>query len=248
MDVPQITLADLGLLDYQSVWQVQEALLEKALKIKAKTYQAVRDNESINTDNETTENYLIFCSHPHVYTLGKSGSPANLLLSDAELQLHGIEYVRTNRGGDITYHGPGQIVGYPVLDLEYFFTDLGKYMRSLEEVIIRTIAEYGIVGERLTGATGVWLEPDTPRARKICAMGVKSSRWVTIHGFALNVNTDLSFFSNIIPCGIADKGVTSMEKELGCPINESDVKAIIRTHFAAIFEADIIEKPIPFTL
>jgi lipoyl(octanoyl) transferase len=188
-----------------------------------------------------THHHLLFCSHPHVFTIGKSGAMENLLVNNARLQELGVEFFKTNRGGDITYHGPGQIVGYPILDLEKFFTDLGKYMRSLEEVIIRTLAHYGIEAGRLAGSTGVWLDPEEKgKARKICAMGVKCSRWVTIHGWALNVNTDLNYFNYIVPCGITDKSVTSMNKELGRQVDEEEVKELLKKEFAAVFGAKIV--------
>ena len=188
-----------------------------------------------------TINHLLFCEHPHVYTLGKSGHMENLLINNARLQELNVSFFKTNRGGDITYHGPGQIVGYPILDLERFFTDLGKYMRGLEEVIIRTLAHYGIVAGRLPGSTGVWLDAeDKGKARKICAMGVRCSRWVTMHGFALNVNTDLNYFNYIVPCGITDKSVTSMQRELGHEVNELEVKERLLVEFREVFEAEIV--------
>ncbi|HRO43864.1 MAG TPA: lipoyl(octanoyl) transferase LipB [Flavipsychrobacter sp.] len=228
---------DLNLIEYGKAWEVQETLMKQALDIKA-----VRHHQSESSaTNLYTTNHLLFCSHPHVYTLGKSGHMENLLVNDNRLKELNVSFYKTNRGGDITYHGPGQIVGYPVLDLELFFTDLGRYMRSLEEVIIRTISHYGIKGGRLPGATGVWLDADDPlRARKICAMGVRCSRWITIHGFALNVNTDLRYFDYIVPCGITDKSVTSLEKETGNKINEEEVKALLKQEFASVFEANIV--------
>ena len=184
---------------------------------------------------------FFFAATHNVYTLGKSGHIENLLLADARLQAIGATFYKTNRGGDITYHGPGQIVGYPMLDLEQFFTDIGRYMRALEEVIIRTVAHWGISGDRLPGATGVWLDVENPaRARKICAMGVRCSRWLTMHGFALNVNTDLSYFGHIVPCGIADKGVTSMAAELGAVVDEAELKQMLLREFAAVFEAELV--------
>jgi len=190
---------------------------------------------------EGTKHHLLFCEHPHVYTLGKSGHMENLLVNDSRLKELNVSFFKTNRGGDITYHGPGQIVGYPILDLEHFVTDLGKYMRNLEEVIIRTLSVYGIESGRLPGATGVWLDAETKgKARKICAMGVRCSRWVTMHGFALNVNTDLSYFGYIVPCGITDKSVTSIEKELGKKVDENEVKDILRHEFGRVFDAEIV--------
>ncbi|MBD3725440.1 MAG: lipoyl(octanoyl) transferase LipB [Flavobacteriaceae bacterium] len=192
-----------------------------------------RENPDIKTDN-----YFLFVEHPHVYTLGKSGDISNLLLNENQLQEKGATFYKINRGGDITYHGPGQIVGYPILDLENFFTDIHKYLRLLEETIILTLDEYGIKGTRSEGETGVWLDVGTPFARKICAMGVRASRWVTMHGFAFNINADLGYFDNIIPCGIRGKGVTSLHVELGRNIDEIEVKKKILKHFAKLFEAN----------
>ncbi|MBS1643872.1 MAG: lipoyl(octanoyl) transferase LipB [Bacteroidetes bacterium] len=234
----QIELADWGTIEYGQAWDRQEALLAQQLQIK-KEWNNTPEPE--RTERPSTAHHLFLCSHPHVYTLGKSGHMENLLLNDTRLKALNVSFYKTNRGGDITYHGPGQIVGYPMLDLEKFYTDLGRYMRSLEEVIIRTLAHYGIVGGRLPGATGVWLDPDDPkRARKICAMGVRCSRWITMHGFALNVNTDLNYFGHIVPCGIVDKGVTSMYKELLHEVNETAVKAILIQEFASVFEAQVV--------
>lgn len=224
-----VTLQDLGLIDYQSAWDYQERLLRDNVSIKsagARIFPAAA----------ATKHYLLLCEHPPVYTLGKNGHLENLLINEQVLQEKGIQFYKINRGGDITFHGPQQLVGYPILDLEKFYTDIGRYLRSLEEVIIRTIAEYGIQGERLPGETGVWIEPCLPhRARKICAIGVRCSRWVTMHGFALNVNTDLHYFNYIIPCGIPDKQVTSLEKELGHPVPMAAVKEKLQHHFAEIF-------------
>jgi len=186
-------------------------------------------------------NHLIFVEHDHVFTLGKSGDPKNLLRSPRDLEKAGIDYFKINRGGDITYHGPGQIVAYPILDLDQFFTDIHRYLRTLEEAVIRTLAEYGIKGERYEGLTGVWLEPESPdRARKICALGVRCSRWVTMHGLAFNVNSDLAKFELIVPCGIEDKAVTSMENELGKKQDIEEVKAILRNHLTELFAWDLI--------
>lgn len=203
-----VIFQELGVLDYQSAWDYQEKLLKSNIDIKINNRQLQPE------DTTETENHLLFVEHPHVYTLGKSGHEENMLANNDMLKEIDATYVKTNRGGDITYHGYGQIVGYPVLDLENFYTDIHRYMRELEEIIIRTIAEYGLKGERSPGETGVWLDVGKPYARKICAMGVKASRWVTIHGFALNVNTDLRYFEYIIPCGIKDKQVTSLKREL----------------------------------
>lgn len=224
-----IFFEDLGTVEYGKAWDYQEQLLQESLAVKALRHSQP-DAEG------DTKHHLLLCAHPHVYTLGKSGHMENLLVNDERLKELDVTFYKTNRGGDITYHGPGQIVGYPVLDLEKIFTDLGRYMRSLEEVIIRTIAAFGISGGRLSGSTGVWLDADDPaRARKICAMGVKCSRWVTIHGWALNVNTDLRYFDYIVPCGITDKGVTSMEKELGRAVDTEAVKAVLKKEFEAVF-------------
>lgn len=227
-----IIVTDWGETGYREAWERQTVLFRQT--IDRKLYNRHVPIE----ETKPVDNYLIFCSHPPVITQGKSGKAAHLLYTEAALAEKGVQYIRTNRGGDITFHGPGQIVGYPILDLHQFFTDIHKYMRLLEEVIIRTIAEYGLKGQRLEEATGVWLDPyDNKRARKICAMGVRSSRWVTMHGFALNVNTDLSYFDYIIPCGIQDKAVTSLAAELGYPVNETDVKAHLVRHFETVFEA-----------
>ena len=235
-----ILFKDMGKVAYDAAWDYQEDLLQANLRIKAAKY----NSPDVSLPPEmNTQHHLLFCEHPHVYTLGKSGHMENLLVNDARLKELKVSFFRTNRGGDITYHGPGQVVGYPILDLERFVTDLGKYMRNLEEVIIRTIAHYGIKGDRLPGATGVWLDPGTPgKARKICAMGIRCSRWVTMHGFALNVNTDLRYFDYIVPCGITDKSVTSIQKELGRSVDEDEVKEILKKEFGAVFEAVIKER------
>lgn len=230
----QIIVKDLGHKDYKETWDYQESLFEEIVELK-------RKNRAENTDLPTP-NYFLFVEHPHVYTLGKSGHIENLLIDEAALAKKGASFYKINRGGDITYHGPGQIVGYPIIDLENFFTDIHKYLRSLEEVIIRTLADYGIKGERSEGETGVWLDVGTPFARKICAMGVRASRWVTMHGFALNVNTDLGYFDNIIPCGIRGKAVTSLNVELSKEkIDTEEVKRYILKHFEEIFEVTIKE-------
>lgn len=227
-----IQLQDLGLKDYKETWEYQEKLFKEVVDLKIK-------NRREETQFETT-NYFLFVTHPHVYTLGKSGDLSNLLLSEKQLEAKGANFYKINRGGDITYHGPGQIVGYPILDLENFFTDIHKYLRLLEEAIILTLAEYKIKGERSAGETGVWLEVETPFARKICAMGVRASRWVTMHGFALNVNVDLGYFDNIIPCGIKGKAVTSLNVELGIDkVDEQEVKDKILKHFSSLFDAQI---------
>ncbi|MDB4496534.1 lipoyl(octanoyl) transferase LipB [Flavobacteriaceae bacterium] len=229
----KILLKDLGLKDYKDIWEYQTSLLNSIIDIK-------RQNRKNSTKNPT-KNYFLFVEHPNVYTLGKSGNLNNLLINEQQLKEKEATYYKINRGGDITYHGPGQIVGYPILDLENFFTDIHKYLRLLEEVIIKTIAEYGIKGERSDGETGVWIDTGTPFARKICAMGIRSSRWVTMHGFGLNINTNLGYFDHIIPCGIRGKAVTSLEVELGRKIELSEVKEKILIHFKALFEVEKFE-------
>lgn len=228
---------DMGHIAYDAAWDYQESLMQANLRIKSQRY----NSPEVLPAETNTQHHLLFCEHPHVYTLGKSGHMEHLLLNDNRLKELNVSFFKTNRGGDITYHGPGQIVGYPILDLEHFETDLGKYMRNLEEVIIRTIAHYGIKGDRLPGSTGVWLDPDVKgRARKICAMGVRCSRWVTMHGFALNVNTDLKYFDYIVPCGISDKSVTSIQKELKKNIDEQEVKTILRHEFGGVFQTTVL--------
>ena len=228
----QIKVKDLGLIDYKEAWDFQEQLFKETIDIKI---QNRKDDTNI-----PTQHHLLFCEHPHVYTLGKSGKEAHLLLSEAMLKQKGATYYKINRGGDITYHGPGQIVGYPILDLDLFFTDIHKYLRFLEEIIIRTLAEFGIAAGRYEGYTGVWLDADDPRkARKICAMGVRCSRWVTMHGFAFNINTNLDYFNNIVPCGITDKQVTSLQKELNREIDVNEVKQKLKKHFSDLFAAEI---------
>ncbi len=228
----KIQLQDLGNKDYKATWDYQEELFKKIVDLKIQN----RKEET----NIPTPNYFLFVEHPHVYTLGKSGDLSNLLLSEKQLSEKGATFYKINRGGDITYHGPGQIVGYPILDLDNFFTDIHKYLRFLEEVIILTLAEYDIIGARSDGETGVWLDIGTPFARKICALGVRASRWVTMHGFALNVNTDLGFFDNIIPCGIKGKAVTSLNVELGIEkVDEKEVKEKILKHFLKLFDCII---------
>jgi lipoyl(octanoyl) transferase len=229
----KIQLQDLGSKDYKSTWEYQEELFKDIVDLKIKNRREELDLE--------TPNYLLFVEHPHVYTLGKSGDLENLLLNEKQLEAKGATFYKINRGGDITYHGPGQIVGYPILDLENFFTDIHKYLRFLEEAIILTLEEYGLKCGRSDGETGVWLDVGTPFARKICALGVRASRWVTMHGFALNVNVDLGYFDNIIPCGIRGKGVTSLQVELGVEkVDEDEVKAKIVKHLTQLFEAEFI--------
>lgn len=228
----KVVFQDLGHIDYKQAWDYQEKLFDQIIAIK-------RQNRKEETNLET-QSYLLFCEHPHVYTLGKSGDEKNLLVNKEYLKSRGATFHKINRGGDITYHGPGQIVGYPILDLENFFTDIHKYLRFLEEAVILTLSEYGIKSGRSDGETGVWLESGTENARKICALGVRSSRWVTMHGFAFNVKPDLDYFGNIIPCGIVDKSVTSMEKELGKKVDIQEVRDKLKVHLASIFEMKFI--------
>ena len=242
LEKQQVIFEDLGIINYKSAWDYQEELVKKNLEIKSEARkvngeQLLVNNGTYDTKVELqTTNYLLFCEHLPVYTLGKSGHMENVLMSENEMEQKEIEFFKTNRGGDITFHGLQQIVGYPILDLEKFFTDIGKYMRSLEEVIILTIGEYGIKGDRSKGETGVWIDPGIPgRERKICAMGIRCSRWITMHGFALNVNTDLSYFNNIIPCGIVNKQVTSIEKELGHKVDFEEAKEKVKRNFEKVF-------------
>jgi len=231
-----INVKDLGKIEYGTAWELQEQCMKEGLDIKSERFK-----DSSYLQETPIAHHLLLCQHPHVYTLGKSGVIENLLINDQRMKDLEVTFYKTNRGGDITYHGPGQMVAYPVLDLEQFYTDLGKYMRALEEAIILTLQDYGIISGRLEGSTGVWLDADVPgKARKICAMGVRSSRWMTMHGLALNVNTDLQFFNYIVPCGIVDKGVTSMAKELGRVVDEEEVKQKFIQKFAEVFEVNII--------
>lgn len=231
----KVQVQDLGLKDYKATWDYQEQLFQETLDLKIRNRR-----EELNLD---TPNHFLFVEHPHVYTLGKSGDISNLLVDEKVLSEKGATFYKINRGGDITYHGPGQIVGYPILDLDNFFTDIHKYLRFLEEMVILTLAEYGIKSERSPGETGVWLDVGTPFARKICAMGVRASRWVTMHGFALNVNADLGYFDMMIPCGIKGKAVTSLNVELGKKeVNLEEVKEKLLKHFEILFEAEMNEK------
>lgn len=225
--LPEVRFQDLGLIDYQEAWDYQEKIFAETIALKIE-----RRNER---STEETKNFLLFCEHPHVYTLGKSGTIDHLLLNEAGLDEHEAKFYQTNRGGDITYHGPGQLVAYPLLDLDYFFTDIHKYMRYLEEAVIQVLAHYGIKGERSPGFTGVWIDVETPNARKICAMGVKASRWVTMHGIGFNINSNLSYFSHIVACGIEDKSVTSLQQELGKPIDMQEVKDLLKEKMASQF-------------
>lgn len=227
----KVEFVDWGLVDYQEAWDRQELIFNSTI--------AVKTNNRNNETTEKTPNFLIFCEHPHVYTLGKSGHPENLLLDEKGLEDKAATYYKINRGGDITYHGPGQLVGYPILDLDNFFTDIHLYLRTLEEAVILTLTAYGISAGRYPGFTGVWIDADNDKARKICAMGVRCSRWVTMHGFAFNVNADLDYFKNIIPCGIDDKDVTSMERELGHPVEMSDVKKLLKKNIADLFQMEL---------
>ncbi|MBR0570202.1 lipoyl(octanoyl) transferase LipB [Microvirga sp. STS03] len=231
----EILFENLGLIDYQEAWDYQARLFNEILELKSQNRNAPEGEQ------KPTPNYLLFCSHPHVYTLGKSGHEENLLIDEEGLKAKGATFYKINRGGDITYHGPGQIVGYPILDLDNYFTDIHKYLRFLEEAVILTLEEYGIRAGRIPGLTGVWLDHEAQlNPRKICAMGVKCSRWVTMHGFAFNINTDLNYFSNIVPCGISDKKVTSLAQELGREIPLAEVEEKLLMHIAHLFDATII--------
>lgn len=225
---PKVIYEDLGLIDFKEAWDYQTQLFDATIAIKM-------DNRRDENNKRITSNYLLFCEHPHVFTLGKSGKETHLLLNENSLKARGATYYKINRGGDITYHGPGQLVAYPIFDLDHFFTDIHKYLRFLEEAVIRTLAEYDIIAERVEGLTGVWVDGTKPTARKICAMGVKCSRWVTMHGIALNVKSDLSYFKNIVPCGINDKAVTSIQNELGKEIDMNDVKQKLKINLSKVF-------------
>ena len=230
----KVSFRNLGLIDYQEAWDYQERIFAEKLAIK--THNRGLSDE----DQRLTPNFLVFCEHPHVYTLGKSGKPDHLLLTEEDLAAKHAKYYKINRGGDITYHGPGQIVGYPILDLDNFFTDIHVYMRTLEEAIILTLAEYNVHAGRIAGLTGVWIDFEAQEnPRKICALGVKASRWVTMHGFALNVNTDLSYFRNIVPCGIEDKAVTSLAAELGREVDIEEVSVKLKNHLAQLFSMEL---------
>ncbi|MBL7702044.1 MAG: lipoyl(octanoyl) transferase LipB [Ferruginibacter sp.] len=236
MDKQKVIFKDLGIIEYKSAWDYQENLLQENVKIKSELRGLITPDPKLQT-----QNYFLFCEHPPVYTLGKSGKKENVLLNDDELAAHEIAFFNTNRGGDITFHGPQQIVGYPILDLEKYYTDIGKYLRNLEEMVIVTLAAYGIKAGRSKGETGVWIDADIPgRERKICAIGVRCSRWITMHGFALNVNTDLGYFDHIIPCGIQNKQVTSIQKELGHTVDYNEAKEKLKKNFEKIFDSEII--------
>lgn len=234
----QVSIKQLGCLPYQEAWDIQEALFHEIVSIKLENRTLDKYRQKI------TPNYLLFCEHPHVYTLGKSGNSAHLLASEATLQAQGVALYTTNRGGDITYHGPGQLVVYPILDLENFFTDIHRYLRLLEEVVIATLKDFGLSGERVLGLTGVWLAHQEQQCvRKVCAMGVRTSRWVTMHGLALNINTDLSYFDQIVPCGIQDKRVTSMAAALGTPQDLQTVAQSLGQHMVRLFGMELVPKP-----
>lgn len=228
-----VEFVDLGLIAYKEAWDLQEALLANTSSIK------LGNREKSDSDKRLTPNVLLFCEHPHVYTLGKSGDISHLLMQEEFLSSIGASFFKINRGGDITYHGPGQLVGYPIFDLENFFTDIHLYLRMLEEAIILTCSDYGLTAGRINGLTGVWIDPEAENTRKICAFGVKASRWISMHGFAFNVNTDLTYFSHIVPCGIATKGVTSLSKELGQPIDEHVVKDKVLGHLSRLFQFEL---------
>ena len=232
--MPKVVFQDLGLIDYKEAWDYQEKRFNEILDVK-------KNNRKENRQDPTLS-YLLFCEHPHVYTLGKSGDENNLLVNEQYLKSRGATFYKINRGGDITYHGPGQIVGYPILDLDNFFTDIHKYLRYLEEAVILTLADYGIESTRSDGETGVWLDVGREKARKICALGVRSSRWVTMHGFAFNVNCDLSYFGNIIPCGIVDKSVTSIQKELGKEVDMQEVQQKLKNHLKKLFDFQFVKE------
>ncbi len=243
MDKLKVVYKDLGLVRYKEAWDYQESLLQQNIQVKSylmnkeKALAGTIDGLPVLDIELNTISYLLCCEHPPVYTLGKSGHIENVLISEADMEDKGIEFYKTNRGGDITFHGPGQIVGYPILDLEKLYTDIGRYLRELEEVIILTLEEYGIKAGRSKGETGVWMDAGIPgKERKICAMGVRCSRWITMHGFALNVNTDLSYFDNIIPCGIVNKQVTSVEKELKHKVELEDIKERLKINFEKVFK------------
>jgi lipoyl(octanoyl) transferase len=231
----RVFFRDLGLIDYAAAWELQEQLFQEVIARK------LHNRSAVAGDQYEQFHHLLFCEHPHVYTLGRTGEEKNLLVQEDQLPEIGASFYKNNRGGDITYHGPGQLVGYPILDLDHFFTDIHKYLRLLEEAIILTLAEYGLTGDRYPGYTGVWLDPKDPlKARKICAMGVRCSRWVTMHGFAFNINPDLSYFGNIVPCGINDKAVTSLQQELGQSVDIEEVKRRLRNHLAVLFGMELV--------
>jgi lipoyl(octanoyl) transferase len=233
----KVQVVDLNLAPYQEAWDMQERLMSDISEIK------LANRNLALSDQALTPNYLLFCEHPHVYTLGKSGDASHLLMQEEFLHTINASFFKTNRGGDITYHGPGQLVGYPIFDLENFYTDIHLYLRMLEEAIILTCQDYGLLAGRINGLTGVWINHESDQARKICAFGVKASRWISMHGFAFNIKPDLSYFSHIVPCGITEKGVTSLSQELGVDINELEAKEIVLSHLSALFGFEIIRVP-----
>lgn len=240
-NMQKVVFQDLGQMEYQAAWDYQETLLRENVQIKTEARQLAEEGVIVAMENIGTTHHLLLVEHPPVYTLGKSGHMENVLIGEQRMRERGVQFFRTNRGGDITYHGPGQLVGYPILDLEKFYTDIGLYLRNLEEVTIQVLGEYGIRGDRSPGETGVWIEPGVKgRERKICAIGVRCSRWITMHGFALNVNTDLSWFGDIIPCGIQHKQVTSMEKELGGAVDMGEVKDKWLRRFGEVFGVELV--------
>jgi lipoyl(octanoyl) transferase len=241
MHKQMVLFRDLGKMGYKEAWDIQESVLQQNLNAKSLLRQQASQTSTLLEEDHDTKHHLFFVEHPPVYTLGKSGKMEHVLISEAQRTEKGIEFFQTNRGGDITFHGPEQIVGYPILDLEKFYTDIGRYLRSLEEVIIFTLADYGVKGERSAGETGVWIDANVKgKERKICAMGVRCSRWITMHGFAFNVNTDLTYFNYIIPCGIQNKQVTSLQQELGEAISLDDVKQKLKKNFEKVFDVELI--------
>jgi len=234
MQNKEVQFVDLKLIEYKQAWDLQETLLNRIATVK------LANRGLDDASKGGTNNYLLFCQHPHVYTLGKSGDESHLLLQESFLSTIGATYFKTNRGGDITYHGPGQLVGYPILDLENFYTDIHLYLRMLEEAIIKTCEGFGLTAGRIEGLTGVWIDPTSDKARKICALGVKASRWISMHGFALNVNTDLTYFSHIVPCGIATRGVTSLQQELGREMDLQVVSDIVKAHLNDLFKMELV--------
>ena len=233
----KVQVVDLNLVPYQEAWDMQEKLMAEISEIK------LANRDRAQSEINITPNYLLFCQHPHVYTLGKSGDASHLLMREEFLHTINATFFKTNRGGDITYHGPGQLVGYPIFDLENFYTDIHLYLRMLEEAIILTCQDYGLIAGRINGLTGVWVNQESDQARKICAFGVKASRWISMHGFAFNINSDLSYFSHIVPCGISEKGVTSLSHELGVGVNEIEVKEAVLGHLSNLFGFEIIRVP-----
>lgn len=233
----KVQVVDVNLVPYQEAWDMQEKLMAEISGIK------LANRDRAQTEISITPNYLLFCQHPHVYTLGKSGDASHLLMREEFLHTINATFFKTNRGGDITYHGPGQLVGYPIFDLENFYTDIHLYLRMLEEAIILTCQDYGLIAGRINGLTGVWVNQESDQARKICAFGVKASRWISMHGFAFNINSDLSYFSHIVPCGISEKGVTSLSHELGVGVNEIEVKEAVLGHLSNLFGFEIIRVP-----